>query len=62
MTQSKTDLSDIPLKDLKAEISRRVGKLGGRPKTLAPCPFCGKMLSAVERRRACPGHEVPKNA
>lgn len=34
----------------------RNGAKGGRPKVMEPCWRCGKVLSAVERRKACPKH------
>ena len=53
-----SDLRDIPMEDLKSEVFRRTGKLGGRPKKIAPCQHCGKMLPTYLRRRACPGHKA----
>jgi hypothetical protein len=32
---------------------------GGKPKVMARCPKCKKLLSARERRAACPAH-IPK--
>lgn len=32
----------------------------GKPKVLAPCPRCGKVCSARERRMACPAHQLNK--
>lgn len=34
---------------------------GGKPRILAACPKCGRLLSARERRAACPAH-TPKPA
>ena len=32
----------------------------GPPKVMQPCPRCGKVLSARERRAACPAHKIKK--
>ena len=38
--------------------SLKSGRGGPKPK-LAACPRCGRVLSAVERRRKCPDHAMP---
>lgn len=32
---------------------------GGPARVMAECPRCGKLLSARERRYACPAHQPP---
>ena len=44
------DLRTIPDELLYSEAARRRGRLGGRPKSLQPCPKCGAMLGAREMR------------
>ncbi len=51
------DLAPIPTELLQAELQKRK-KRRGHPGVLAPCAKCGKVLTAVERRRRCPQHTV----
>ena len=49
------ELSAIPTAALYAELQRR-GWNPGRPATVTTCPRCGKLVTARELRRKCPGH------
>ena len=55
------DLSTIPGRHLASEMGkrRRAGNTvpSGRPTVLAPCPKCGIVCSAAERRRTCEKHK-----
>lgn len=52
------DLTTVPTPALYAELARRRGcELGRKPK-LSTCPRCGKLLTASEARRRCPGHSL----
>jgi len=53
------DMTTVPDKQLHSEVGRRRGALGHiRQRKEEPCKGCGLLLSARERREACPrcGH------
>ena len=50
------DLSSVPDRLIRAEAGRRIPRGSARPPKLEPCPKCGRVLSARERRLKCPEH------
>lgn len=49
------DLDEMPLRDLLTHAAkRRVAEGRSKPKDLAPCLNCGRLLGARERRKPCP--------
>jgi hypothetical protein len=48
-------LTTEQLEQCEAELHRRRGSTGRRPRKLTPCAFCGQELSARENRGSCPG-------